>query len=182
MLTYSILHPKTKSKQNHPGICPYSDRCRGVSFYLTILLRSALSAVSAYLPSFGHLSFWTANPDARRYSLWWKYRCDPAILESASSVRPLSAIGWHRSGASRGIGSCADRSLSATVESLSSWNPAGSGFPLHLRIHIQGTLDYSSCRRFFDCIQTKDQLGLLVYIVVRGLSHHIEFIMFSRLW
>ena len=31
-------------------------------------------------------------------------------------------------------------------------------------------------------IQTKDQLGLLVYIVVRGLSHHIEFIMFSRLW
>ena len=179
---YSILHPKTKTKQYRPSIRPYSDRCRGVSFYLTILLRSALSAVSACLPSFGHLSFWTANPDVRKCWLWWKYRCGPTTLESASSVRPLSAIGWHRSGASRGIGSCADRSLSAAVESLSSRNPAGSGFPSHLRIHIQGTLDYSSCRRFFGCIQTKDQLGLLVYIVVRGLSHHIEFIMFSRLW
>ena len=146
MLTYSILHPKTKSKQNHPGICPYSDRCRGVSFYLTILLRSALSAVSAYLPSFGHLSFWTANPDARRYSLWWKYRCDPAILESASSVRPLSAIGWHRSGASRGIGSCADHSLSAAVESLLSRNPAGSGFPLHPQIHTASAQNNQHCR------------------------------------
>ena len=100
MLTYSILHPKTKSKQNHPGIRPYSDRCRGVPFYLTILLRSALSAVSACLPSFWHLGSWTANPDVRKCWLWWKYRCDPATLESASSVHPLSAIGWHRSGAS----------------------------------------------------------------------------------
>ena len=152
MLTYSILHPKTKTKQNHPGIRPLSDRYRGVPFYLTILLRSALSAMSAYLPSFGHLSFWTANPDARKCWLWWKYRCDPATLESASSVRPLSAIGWRRSGANHGSVSCADHFLSAAAESPSSRNPAGSGFPLHPQIHSQGTLDYSSCRRFSGCI------------------------------
>ena len=108
--------------------------------------------VVSRLPSFGHLSFWTANPDARRYSPWWKYHCGPTTLESASSVHPLSAIGWRRSGASRGIGSCADHSLSAAVESLSSRNPAGSGCPLHPQIHSQGTLDYSSCRRFSGCI------------------------------
>ena len=67
--------------------------------------------------------------------LWWKYRCDPATLESASSVRPLSAISWHRSGANHESKSCADHSLSAAAESPSSQNPAGSGFPLHPQIH-----------------------------------------------
>lgn len=146
MLTYSILHPKTKSKQNHPGIRPYSDRCRGVPFYLTILLRSALSAVSACLPSSGRSGSWTANPDVRKCWLWWKYRCDPATLESASSARPLSAIGWHRSGANHGSESCVNRFLLATAESLSSRNPAGSGFPLHPQIHTASAQNNQHCR------------------------------------
>ena len=146
MLTYSILHPKTKSKQNHPGIRPYSDRCRGVPFYLTILLRSALSAVSACLPSSGRSGSWIANPDVRKCWLWWKYRCCPTTLESASSVRPLSAIDWRRSDANRGIGSCADHSLSATVESPSSQNPAGSGCPLDPQIHNASAQNNQHCR------------------------------------
>ena len=143
---YSILHPKTKSKQNHPGIRPYSDRCWGVPLYLTILLHSALSAMSACLPSSGRSGSWTANPDVHRYWLWWKYRCDPATLESASSVRPLSAISWHRSGANHESKSCADHSLSAAAESPSSQNPAGSGFPLHPQIHTASAQNNQHCR------------------------------------
>lgn len=37
---------------------------------ITTSLRAALRAVSACLPSFGHLSFWIANPDVRKCWLW----------------------------------------------------------------------------------------------------------------
>ena len=44
--------------------------CMGKTLHITILLRSALRAVSVYLPSSGRSDSWTANPDARRYSPW----------------------------------------------------------------------------------------------------------------
>lgn len=64
---------------------------------ITTSLWAALRAVSVCLPSSGRSGSWIANPDVRKCWLWWKYRCAPAILESASSVRPLSATGWRRS-------------------------------------------------------------------------------------